>query len=152
VRRELARRREAEAVEQRRAEEARFAGGPCWACGATRSAVEEQHPDGRVVKRPDWHPHHRGVECTWCVEWRGGDYDDGLLLDRAAAILRDEHRVALVVEAESENAVRATLERDPWSETHLRIETRSIHGRSMDDPARWAAAMTPLVLQTHVGP
>jgi uncharacterized protein YciI len=35
--------------------------------------------------------------------------------------LADEHRVALVVEADSEDAVRATLGRDPWSGTHLRI-------------------------------
>jgi uncharacterized protein YciI len=35
--------------------------------------------------------------------------------------LADEHRVVHVVEAESEEAVRATLARDPWSETHLRI-------------------------------
>jgi uncharacterized protein YciI len=37
--------------------------------------------------------------------------------------LADEHRVALVVEADSEDAVRSTLARDPWSETHLRIDT-----------------------------
>jgi hypothetical protein len=37
--------------------------------------------------------------------------------------LADEHRVAHVIEAESEAAIRATLARDPWSETHLRIET-----------------------------
>jgi hypothetical protein len=37
--------------------------------------------------------------------------------------LADEHRVVLVVEAESEDAVRATLGRDPWSESHLRIDT-----------------------------
>jgi hypothetical protein len=37
--------------------------------------------------------------------------------------LADEHRVAHVVEAESENAVRATLARDPWSDTHLRVGT-----------------------------
>jgi hypothetical protein len=36
--------------------------------------------------------------------------------------LADEHRVLLVVEAESEDAVRSTLARDPWSETHLRID------------------------------
>ncbi len=30
-------------------------------------------------------------------------------------------RVAHVVEAESEDAVRAALARDPWSESHLRI-------------------------------
>lgn len=34
--------------------------------------------------------------------------------------LADEHRVALVVEAASEEAVHAMLARDPWSETHLR--------------------------------
>jgi len=37
--------------------------------------------------------------------------------------LADEQRVVLVVQAESEEAIRATLARDPWSETHLRIDT-----------------------------
>jgi hypothetical protein len=37
--------------------------------------------------------------------------------------LGDEHRVVHVVDAESEHAVRATLARDPWSETHLRVDT-----------------------------
>jgi uncharacterized protein YciI len=37
--------------------------------------------------------------------------------------LFDEQRVAEVVEAESEDAVRATYARDPWSETHLRVDT-----------------------------
>jgi len=37
--------------------------------------------------------------------------------------LADEHRVVEVVEAESEEAVRATYARDPWSETHLRVDT-----------------------------
>jgi hypothetical protein len=37
--------------------------------------------------------------------------------------LADEHRVVHVVEAESEDAVRATFARDPWSETHLRVDT-----------------------------
>jgi hypothetical protein len=36
--------------------------------------------------------------------------------------LADEHRVVLVVEAESEAAIRETLSRDPWSESHLRID------------------------------
>ncbi len=35
--------------------------------------------------------------------------------------LADEHRVVHVVEAESEDEIRATLARDPWSESHLRI-------------------------------
>ena len=37
--------------------------------------------------------------------------------------LADEDRVVHAVDAESEEAVRATLGRDPWSDTHLRIET-----------------------------
>ena len=36
--------------------------------------------------------------------------------------LEGEVRVVHVVEAESEDAVRDTLARDPWSETHLRVE------------------------------
>jgi uncharacterized protein YciI len=36
--------------------------------------------------------------------------------------LADEHRVVHAVEAESEDAVRATFARDPWSQTHLRID------------------------------
>ena len=38
-------------------------------------------------------------------------------------LLADEHRVVHAVEAESEDAVRATLARDPWSETHLHVDT-----------------------------
>jgi uncharacterized protein YciI len=37
--------------------------------------------------------------------------------------LGDEERVVHAVEAESEDEIRATLARDPWSETHLRIES-----------------------------
>jgi hypothetical protein len=37
--------------------------------------------------------------------------------------LADEHRVVLVVAADSEEAVRSTLARDPWSGTHLRVDT-----------------------------
>jgi uncharacterized protein YciI len=36
--------------------------------------------------------------------------------------LADEYRVVHVVEAASEDEIRATLVRDPWSETHLRID------------------------------
>jgi uncharacterized protein YciI len=35
--------------------------------------------------------------------------------------LFDEHRVIHVIEAGSEDEVRATLARDPWSETHLEV-------------------------------
>ena len=37
--------------------------------------------------------------------------------------LADEHRVAHVIEAESEDEVRATLAEDPWSGTHLNVAT-----------------------------
>ena len=37
--------------------------------------------------------------------------------------LADDHRVVTFVDAESEDAVRATLNRDPWIGTHLRIDT-----------------------------
>jgi uncharacterized protein YciI len=37
--------------------------------------------------------------------------------------LGDEHRVVHVVEAKSEDAIRATFRRDPWSETHLQVDT-----------------------------
>lgn len=40
-----------------------------------------------------------------------------------AGPLEDEHRVVLVVEADSKEAVRATLERDPRSGTHLVVDT-----------------------------
>jgi uncharacterized protein YciI len=37
--------------------------------------------------------------------------------------LADEWRVVLAIEAESEGTVRTTLARDPWSETHLVVDT-----------------------------
>jgi hypothetical protein len=37
--------------------------------------------------------------------------------------LADEHRVVHAVESESEDEIRATLARDPWSETHLQIDS-----------------------------
>ena len=37
--------------------------------------------------------------------------------------LADEHHVILIVEAESDDEVRAVLGRDPWSGSHLVIET-----------------------------
>jgi uncharacterized protein YciI len=50
------------------------------------------------------------------------DFMDGLV-DAGFVVLggplADEHRVVHAVEAESEEAIRATLARDPWSGTHL---------------------------------
>jgi uncharacterized protein YciI len=37
--------------------------------------------------------------------------------------LADEHRVILAVEADSEDDVRSTLARDPWSKSHLVVSS-----------------------------
>jgi uncharacterized protein YciI len=50
-----------------------------------------------------------------------GLVDDGFVV--LGGPLSDEQRVVLAIEAESEDDVRATLARDPWNETHLRIDT-----------------------------
>jgi hypothetical protein len=50
---------------------------------------------------------------------------DGLVEDGFVVLggpLADEYHVVHAVEAESEAAVRATFARDPWSDTHLRID------------------------------
>jgi len=48
-----------------------------------------------------------------------GLVDEGFIV--LGGPLADEHRVMHAVEAESEDAVRATFARDPWSESHLRV-------------------------------
>ena len=50
-------------------------------------------------------------------------------------------RVAYVIEAESEDAVRATLTADPWNETHLRLET--VDGWTIRLDSRPAAPSRP---------
>lgn len=79
-----------------------------------------------VVRRtgPQWEPSRPLEEQS---DWGAhADFMDGLV-DAGFVVLggplAGEHRVVLVIEAESEDAVRATLARDPWSETHLRVDT-----------------------------
>ncbi len=50
-----------------------------------------------------------------------GLVDDGFIV--LGGPLADEFRTAHAVEAESEQAIRATLARDPWSGTHLEIDS-----------------------------
>jgi uncharacterized protein YciI len=50
-----------------------------------------------------------------------GLVDDGFLV--LGGPLADEGRVAHAVEADSSQAVRETLARDPWSGTHLQVDT-----------------------------
>ncbi len=50
---------------------------------------------------------------------------DGLVEDGFIVLggpLADEHRVVHAVESASEDAVRSTFARDPWSETHLHVD------------------------------
>jgi len=71
---------------------------------------------------PEWAP-SRPLEAQSGWEAHAA-FMDGLVADGFIVLggpLADEVRVVHAVEAESEDAVRATLARDPWSETHLRI-------------------------------
>ena len=47
--------------------------------------------------------------------------DDGFIV--LGGVLGDEVRTAHAVEAESEDAARAAFARDPWSESHLVVDT-----------------------------
>ena len=59
--------------------------------------------------------------------WREhADFMDGLVDEGFIVLggpLADEYRAMHVVEAESEAAVRAAFANDPWSETHLRVDS-----------------------------
>ena len=80
-----------------------------------------------VVNRrsgPEWDPSRPLEEQSGWPEhaaFMDGLVDAGFVV--LGGPLADEHRVVLAVEAESEDAVRATLARDPWSETYLRIDS-----------------------------
>ena len=66
----------------------------------------------RLEEQSDWEEH---------AAFMDGLVDDGFVI--LGGPLADEHRVVHVVEAESEDAVRHTLAQDPWSETHLRVDS-----------------------------
>jgi len=65
-----------------------------------------------LEEQSDWPAH---------ASFMDGLVDSGFIV--LGGPLADEHRVVHAVEAESEEVVRATLAGDPWSETHLRIES-----------------------------
>jgi uncharacterized protein YciI len=69
-------------------------------------------PSKRLEEQSDWPAH---------ASFMDGLVDAGFIV--LGGPLADEHRVVHVVEAESEAAVRATLARDPWSQTHLQVDT-----------------------------
>jgi uncharacterized protein YciI len=65
-----------------------------------------------MEEQSDWAAH---------AEFMDGLVEDGFIV--LGGPLADEERVAHVIEADSEQAVRATLARDPWSNTHLVIDS-----------------------------
>jgi hypothetical protein len=69
-------------------------------------------PSLPLEEQPDWPAH---------ASFMDGLLDAGFVL--LGGPLADEYRVVLAVEADSQDAVRTTLARDPWSETHLLIHT-----------------------------
>lgn len=73
---------------------------------------------------PDWEPGRPMEEQSdWPAHAAFMDslVDDGFIL--LGGPLADERRTAHVVEAESEEAIRSTLARDPWSGGHLLVES-----------------------------
>jgi uncharacterized protein YciI len=80
-----------------------------------------------VVRRrsgPEWDPSKPMEEQS---DWPAHASFMDELVDSGFVVLggplADEHRVVEVVEAESEEAIRARYARDPWSGTHLRVDT-----------------------------
>ena len=76
-----------------------------------RRSGPEWRPSLPLEQQPGWTSH---------AAFMDGLVETGLVV--LGGPLADEHRVVLVVDAESEDVIRATLARDPWSETHLVID------------------------------
>jgi uncharacterized protein YciI len=77
-----------------------------------RRTGPEWDPSRPMEEQSDWDAH---------AEFMDGLVDDGFIV--LGGPLADEERVVHVFEAQSEQAVRATLARDPWSQTHLVIDS-----------------------------
>ena len=78
-----------------------------------------------VLRRsgPEWvagRPMEEQSGWTEHAEFMDRLVDDGFLV--LGGPLADEERVAHAVAAGSEEEIRATLARDPWSGTHLRVD------------------------------
>ena len=76
-----------------------------------RRSGPEYDPSRSLEEQSDWPAH---------ASFMDGLVDEGFVV--LGGPLADEHRVVHAVEAESEEAVRATLARDPWSGTHLLVD------------------------------
>jgi uncharacterized protein YciI len=67
-------------------------------------------PERPLEEQSDWPAH---------AEFMNGLVDDGFIV--LGGPLADEHRVVHVIDAESEQEIRATLALDPWSGSHLEV-------------------------------
>jgi uncharacterized protein YciI len=76
-----------------------------------RRSGPQWDPSRPMEEQSDWPAH---------ASFMDGLVDEGFIV--LGGPLGDEQRVVHVVEAESEDAVRAKLARDPWSETHLLVD------------------------------
>jgi uncharacterized protein YciI len=69
-------------------------------------------PSRPMEEQSDWEAH---------ASFMDGLVDNGFIV--LGGPVSDEERVVHAVESESEDAIRATFARDPWSETHLRVDS-----------------------------
>jgi uncharacterized protein YciI len=87
---------------------------------------------------PEWDPTKPLEEQSGWPEhaaFMDGLVDEGFIV--LGGPLSDEYRVVHAVEAESEDAIRTTLARDPWSETHLQIDTIDPWTIRLDGRGAW---------------
>ena len=78
----------------------------------------------RRVRGPAWNvslPMRAQAQWAEHAAFMNGLVDDGFIV--LGGPLADEQRVAHVVEAESEGEVRSAFARDPWSGSHLVLES-----------------------------
>lgn len=93
-----------------------------------------------IVERrtgPEWDPSQPlEGQSGWLshAAFMDGLVDDGVVV--LGGPLADERRVVLVVEAASESEVRVVLGRDPWSHTHLVVESVDAWTIRLDSRAR----------------
>ena len=92
-----------------------------------------------VLRRrgPLWDPSRSLEEQSGWTEHAA--FMDGLLNDGFVVLggpLADEKRVVLAIEAGSEEAVRERLARDPWSDTHLVVDSVDAWTIRLDGRAR----------------
>jgi uncharacterized protein YciI len=77
-----------------------------------RRSGPQWDPSRPLEEQSDWPAH---------ASFMDGLVDLGFIV--LGGPLADEHRVVHAVEAESEDEIHATLARDPWSESHLQVDT-----------------------------